>query len=407
MNQNIHKPTPFRTIMKIAIPVVIIAAGGVALAYFKNTGPRIKRERPKPRVAVVEVLSARRGQATPTIQAMGTVMASREVTLRARVSGEIQALSDEFAPGGHIAQGETVLELDPADYEVAVQKAKSALEKAQADLAIEQGNQTIAREELRLLSETPSDMVNETDLLLRKPQLRQARATVSSAQAELRQARLNLNRTSVRAPFNALVVQRNVNLGSQVNTQDTLATLVSTDEYWVEAMVPLDRLTALDLNCPARVHSPAGGGTWQGRVIRVTGKLSDQSRMATVIVAIADPLGIGNQSGRPPLILADYVHVEIEGRPLASVIKMPRTALRDGNTVWVYRDGKLEIRTVQPAWKQNSQVYIRDGLSPGDPVIISDLTAPVNGMQLALSGEKDAKQLAMSEAQGGDDAISN
>lgn len=389
MSTTDKKQTAVRISMKIVIPLLLIALGGAAMAYFKNTAPKVKRMRPKPPVTAVDVMPVVKTDAPAIIKAMGTVVPSREITLRARISGEVQSLSQQFTPGGYVAKGEALVTLDPSDYEVALQKAKSSLEKAEADLSIEKGSQTIAREELRLLSETAGDTVTETDLLLRKPQLQQARAAVTSARAELRQTQLNLERTVVKAPFNALVVERNVNLGSHVSTQDSLATLVSTDEYWIEAVVPVDRLSALDFNrkggAQVAITSQAGNGEWQGTLVRTTGKLSDKSRMATVIIAVPDPLGIHGAGDHSPLILDDYVSVVIQGRILPSVFELPRSSLRDGNTVWIYNDGTLTIHPVVPVWKQDDRVFIRDGLTADNLIITSDLSTPVAGMRLALS----------------------
>jgi RND family efflux transporter MFP subunit len=281
-----------------------------------------------------------------------------------------------------------ILKIDPSDYQIEVQKAESALARAQADLAIEQGSQAIAREELRLLSATSKEVIAMTDLALRKPQLDQAKAAVSSAEADLHRARLDLSRAVVRAPFNALVVHQNVNLGSHINTQETLATIVSTDEYWIEAVVPLDRLAVLNINRtnrpPALVRSQAGYGHWQGHVLRATGKLSEKSRMAKVIIAIPDPIGLDSGNTSPQLMLDDYVSVEMMGRELTSVIDLPRLALRDSDTVWVFHDGSLEIRTVTLAWKQDDRVLIDTGLVSGEKVVVSDLATPVQGMRLKV-----------------------
>jgi len=282
--------------MKITISIVFIASGCAAWAYFHSTEPRIKRIPPDLSAAIVDILIVQAADAQAVITAMGTVTASREIILRARVSGEVQALSPQFVPGGHFAKGSEILKLDPSDYQVELRKAESALEKARAALTIEQGNQAIAREELRLFAEISKDALQATDLALRKPHLKQAQAVVSSVESDVCMARLNLNRTVIHVPFNALLTRRNVNIGSYVSTQDSLATLVGTDEYWVEALVPLDRLAVLDMNrkesIPAVIYSPAGANEWHGRVLHVTGKVSETSRMATVIITVSDPLGL-------------------------------------------------------------------------------------------------------------------
>lgn len=392
----VQKNTPFiAKVAKFAIPMMLIVAGGVAFAYFKATAPTIERVPPQRSAAVVQVMPVAESETRTVVTAMGTVVPSREVTLKSRVSGEIRSVANQFVPGGRIAKGEVLLSLDPSDIEVEVSKAESALAEARAALAIEQGSQTIAREEIRLLSEMSADGVAETDLALRKPQLQQAQAAVASAEADLRKARLDLERTVVRAPFNALIIDRSVNVGTYVSAQDTLATLVGTDEFWVEAVVPLDQLSLIDLHheggCPAQIQSQSGGGgRWQGRVVRIAGKLNETSRMATVIVAVAEPLEPLNDSVAARLMIDDYVFVEIAGRSLTNVIELPRSALQDGNTVWVFGDNRLDIRSVSLAWKNADTVFIQSGLSPGEQVVVSELSSPVQGMALKIMDTEPA-----------------
>jgi RND family efflux transporter MFP subunit len=267
------------------------------------------------------------------------------------------------------------------------------LNKALSDLAIEQGSQLIAQAELKLINEVSKEALTATDLALRKPQLVQANALVESARADLEKARLNLSRTRVRVPFNALILEKQVDSGSLVTAQGTLATLVDVDVYRVEAVVPPDRLVAIRFNettgSEAVIHSQYSQQTWQGKVARTTGKMTDKSRMAGVIILVVDPLGLKGKTKKSPLLLADQVDVRIMGPRLENVFSLPRSLLRDGNTVWVYRSGVLEIRSVGLAWKEDGVVYVNTGLRPGDAVITSDLPAPVNGMALQqASGDR-------------------
>ncbi len=373
-------------VFKIIIPLVAIVAGGAAWSYFKTTAPVMKRSAPQRHVSVVEVQTAGQRNARSVISAMGTVAASREVTLKAQVSGVVLSVNDQFVPGGLMAKGTVLLALDPSDYEVEVKKAQSALANARAAQVIEQGSQNIAREELRLLSEISSETVTHTDLALRKPQLLQAQADVTSAEADLRQAMLNLSRTEIQAPFNAMIIERNVNVGAYVGSQESLVTLVGTDEFWIKAMVSLDRLAFIDLDypggCPVSIRSQAGKGHWEGRVIHVSGKLNDTSRMATVIVAVTDPLGKTETGAGPRLMIDDYVFAEITGRELANVIELPRAALKDDNTVWINHNNALDIRKVTLAWKSPDKIYLQTGVSPGEQVVMSELSTPVQGMPL-------------------------
>lgn len=384
----IKQKSMYIKVLKAFFPLLLIVLGGVAWAYFKATAPVIERKPPARQIRNVQTETVSRTEARTAISAMGTVVPSREVTLKARISGEVMDIAPEFVPGGHISKGTGILKLDRSDYEIQFKKAESALESAKAELAIEQGSQNIAREELRLLSESSSEAIPETDLALRKPQLKQAMASVASAEAGLRQARLDLERTSVKAPFNALITDRNVNIGTYVGAGETLATIVGTDEYWVEALVSLDQLQMIDLEsadgCPAVVRSQSGNGVWEGKVLRVEGRLNETSRMATVIVAVSNPLGQPAEGRVAPLMIDDYVNIEIAGRELPDVIEIPRSSLRDRNTVWVNSDNSLDIRPVTLAWKSADKVYIAGGLTNGEQVVVSDLSAPVQGMALRV-----------------------
>ena len=385
-------------VAKALIPLSLIIAGGVAWSYFKTTAPVMQRATPQRKVAVVDVQTASLGDARTVVSAMGTVVAAREVTLKAQVAGVVQSTSRAYVPGGQIAKGAELLALDPTDYQVAVKKAQSALADARAALAIEQGSQNIAREELRLLTEMSADTVAQTDLALRKPQLQQARASVDSAEADLRQAMLDLNRTVVRSPFNAMIVERSVDVGTYVGAQESLATLVGTDEFWVEAVVSLDQLALIDLDypggCPAVIRSQAGGGQWTGHVIQVAGKLNETSRMATVIIAVKDPLARTQASSASRLMIDDYVYADITGRELTDVIELPRAALQDNDTVWINQDNQLDIRPVSLAWKSDTMVYLNSGVTAGEKVVMSGLATPVQGMPLKTADDETGSSTA-------------
>jgi len=403
MGSGSQKTSILGKLFRALVPILLIAAGGVAWAYFQSTAPRIERQAPVKQATVVEVMTVKTGDSQPLIKAMGTVVPSREITLRSRISGEIQQISPHFVPGGLIRKGEMILRLDADDYRVNLQKAESALAKANGNLALEQGNQTIAREEMRLLSEASGEDIQVTDLAMRKPQLMQAQADVASAEADLLKARLDLSRASIQAPFNCLVATRHVDLGSHINSQDSLATLVGVDEYWVEAVVPMDRLSLLDLKhgdqYRVRVRSQSGG-QWTGHVLTTTGRLSEESRMVTLIARVSDPLGVRSGRKSPQMILNDYVSVEIKGDTLSTVVDLSRDVLRDNQTVWVHKNGRLEIRPVGVAWKQDDRVFVSEGLRSGEQLVVSNLSTAIDGMRVRIVGAESPHKTGKGTASG-------
>ena len=382
-----------RLLIKIFLPVCLILAGIAGWSYFKSKEPKMKRRSPKTQAVAVETISMKPGHYQSLVHAMGTVMPDREIILKSKVSGEVVSVSPKFVQGGMMKKGEMLLKLEDSDYKIEIQKAKSALDTALSYLAIEKGSQMIAKEELKLINEASREEVKATGLALRKPQLVQAKAAVDNARADLEKAQLSLSRTKVIVPFNALVLEKQVNIGSLVMIQGTLATLVGVDTYKVEVQVPPDRLAALRIGeatgSKVIIHSQYSNQTWQGKVVRTTGKMSDKSRMAGVIILVPDPLGLKSPGRRAQLLLDDYVDVQIMGEILENVFSLPRAILRDGNTVWVYHSGVLEIKEVGLAWKEDGRVFVKSGINTGDAVITSDLPAPVNGMALqSASGDR-------------------
>jgi len=382
--------------LKTAFITVLIVLVGVALVWFIfKTEPTATRGGAARETAMlVDVQTVRRGQYSPTVQVMGEVMPAREVTLNARVSGRVVQQAEAFTPGRLVASGQELMRVEPADYQIALEQRRSELQKALADLELEQGQQAVARQEFELLGE---DIPVENEaLILRKPQLQQARATVAAARAAVRQAELNLARTHIQSPFPAQVLAREVTLGSEISTGEALGRLVATDEYWVEATVPLSQLrwlTFRDESQPATAvtlyqDSWEDGQQRDGRLQQLVGELDSNARMARVLIAVEDPLGLDEAQGSPGLILGSILKVKIEGRPLENVVRLDRDLIRRNNTVWVMEDRTLAVRKVDVAFMDENFAYIRDGLADGDQVITNDLASVVDGAKLRLEGEQ-------------------
>lgn len=378
----------FPFFIRFILPFLLLVLGLAIFLYFKASTPHVKRGRPTKKAStLVKVITAEQVNATPTIKAMGTVVPSRKIKLSPRVSGQIVEVSDDFVPGGVVRKGQKIIHLDPSDYEIALKEKKSAVDKAEADLNLEKGNQQAAKEELSMFQKSTSIKGKDWTLALRKPQLNKAKAELDRARADLEQARLDLSRTIIKAPFNALILDRQVNLGSEVSRGQELATLVGTDTYWVEARLPIDRLSLLrfgpQIGAPVDIISQTGKGQWSGQAIRITGRVDETALMAVIIIAVEDPLGLeGEKTPRSNLLINDYVQANFQGRLLKEVVQVPRKALRNPGTIWLVKDGKLDMRQVSLVWKNSQSAFISSGLKEGEEVIVSDISTPVQGMVL-------------------------
>jgi RND family efflux transporter MFP subunit len=372
--------------------LAVLAAAAAAVAWFLSSQPGAERAagQRQETAVLVETAQVSRETHSAVIEAWGEVVPADRVDVTPRVSGEVVEVSAKLEPGGRVRKGDVLVELDKSDYRIALARARTQLEKAQADLKIERGNQKVAETEAELLNEELS--AQERELVLRQPQLDSAQADVAAARADVEEARLNLDRTTVRAPFDAVVRETMVEPGSQVSAGQAVAELIGTDRYHVELAVPAAKLTYITAaeNVPgngSRVvfDNPTvwGRETRTGEVVRVRPGLSEQGRMARLLVAVEQPL-----DRQPRLLVGAYLRGRIQGRSLGEVVALDRAYLRPDDSVWVMGpQDRLEIRAVDVAYRGPERVYVSVGLSDGDRVVTSDLSTPTNGMKLRTRGD--------------------
>ncbi len=368
-----------------------IALAAMGIIYLINaTEPTAQKSgATRKSAALVEVIYPKRGDYRPDIKALGTVEPAREIQLSPRVSGQIISMAEGFIPGGFVKEGEMLLEVDPADYRTNLAMRQSELHQAQAELEQEVGQQRAAQQEFALLG----DEIEEANraLILREPQIRSAEARVEAAQAELDMANLDLSRTRLHAPFDAQILSRSVNLGSQVSPGNPMARLVGIDEYWIIASMPQVDLQWVQLPMAGERGAPVEitqEGAWgegvsrKGEVKRLIGALDNETRLARLLITIEDPLA--RQTKGPTLLLGTIVEAHIAARLLEDVFRLERVYLRRNDTVWIYNEGKLKIREVNVVFRDLHYVYIRDGFEEGEAVVTTNLATIAEGILLRI-----------------------
>lgn len=392
--QRLKNPSP-RTLniaVKAVLVVLILVVGYLLSEWIKSSAPTAKLRPPEVAAPYVETDTLTVTTKPVEIEVMGTVIPKTKVDLKSRVSGQIIAVNTEYIEGGIILQNTDIVRIDPKDYELAVLTQKAKVADAQYNFRLEEGQQVVARNEWELLKNSGAfQKVTSTDLALRKPHLEKAKADLAAARAELDQAELDLFRTKLTLPFNALVLSRNADLGSQIGTQETVATLADVSAYYVQASLSADKLRWLkfsahadDRGSPATVYY-ADGQTIQGHVVKVLGDLEENGRMARVLVEIPDPLGLtAAQRNQTPLLLGSYVRVTLHGLEAADIIAINRNYLRDNEKVWLYSEGRLRIVPVDVLWRGRNEVYLTNTELKDARLVTTNLPAPIHGMALRL-----------------------
>jgi RND family efflux transporter MFP subunit len=380
-----------KVLTRVVLPLMILMAAAATAGVMVLLAPDAERAAPPPRFALVETMTASPDTFRARVLGNGVVRSAKEVSIAPEVSGRVVWMSEKVRPGGRLAKGETLLRIDSRDYTLAERQEGARLRQTEVELQLELGRSGVARKEWQLLGDGRAD--DEAALALRAPQLALAEDNVTAAESGLARARLALERTSIRAPFNAMVVTEQVDEGQLVGPTSPVARLVGTDRFWVSVSVPVDRLPLLDLpsdgsdaNSPATVRQELGDGNTilrEATLVGLEGQLDPATRTATLLLAIEHPM---DQPGLP-LLPGAYVEATVQGKQLSGATVLPRSALYGGDHVWTVVDEALHRSPVTVSWSDATEVVVTEGLSDGDIVVTSPLGLPVDGMPVKLVGE--------------------
>jgi RND family efflux transporter MFP subunit len=323
----------------------------------------------------------------------------REIQLVPQVNGKVVSMSPVLVDGGEFKKGDVLLRIDPLDYQLAVTLAKARVKDSESRLRVAEEEAAAAKEEWRLLYQDKREKVEDPPALVAKePQLAAAKAKLAADLADLQKAKLNLERTELKAPFNGRISSESVDIGQYVSSAKPLATLFSTEA--AEIVVPFEDEFLFWFHVPGFTPGNGNGSavtvrariagrelTWKGKVMRAEGELDQRTRMVPVVVRVDKPY-----ASKPPLVAGLFVTVEIQGRTLENAAVIPRVALRDNDTVWVVDDsGLLKFRRVDVARLEADHAILRSGLEDQEMVVVSGLKVVTDGMKVRVKvAEKES-----------------
>ena len=374
----------------IALPVLVIfggIAGFVAMGALKPQ-PEEKEEIVEALPVLTAVASAEPVQLT--IQTQGEVMPRSEVVLAAQIRGRVSYVSPDLLPGRHFNKGDVLVRIEPREFQLRVVQAEASVAQARTAYIREVSEAETARVDSEVLG-----LKNVSDLTLRQPQLAEAQARLASAEASLDEAKLQLSRTVIRAPFAGRVRSKDIDIGAIISPGTQLGQIYASAV--VDIPIPLSdsdlETLGLGIGFVETSHNPgpevelsatiAGAyHTWTGRITRTASDFDSATRVLFAYVEVDDPYGKSSDNGIP-LAVGLYVNAAIEGRALEGSVILPRTALRGTDEVYIARsDDTLEIRKVEVAFSDRERLVTTGGVSAGENVIISPIKGVAEGMKI-------------------------
>lgn len=407
-----------RGLLKALLPLAVIALGFAGYKYLRATRPDTPKQAQMERAFAVDTLPASRLSAQPTLTLYGNTVAGRQVDIRALVAGRVITTNDELREGGHIKAGETLLVVDPFEYEAALQEAKAqraeaaahfaeqqasleadktSLEHARAQLElarsdVERAQQLVARGNLpeRSLDDRRQIVLQRqqaTDQLANAIRVWAARITQTETLAKrldvvIARAERRLAETRLQAPFDAYVTEVGAQVGRMMSVNDKVATLI--DRSWIEVQFSLTdsqfgRIVSRDSKLEGRnvaVRWTLGGQTftYHARIARVAARIASVSGGIDVFARIIDP------SARVPLRPGAFVELSLDDVKFDNVIRVPNAALYEGDTVYAIVNSRLDPRKVEVVGTSDSDLLVRGSFGDGEEIVATRLSTPGKGV---------------------------
>lgn len=364
---------------KIALPILVLIIGFGAMKAINASAEKEENKEAVDTRPTVKIENIQSADYQVMITSFGEVTPLESTILSAQVAGEVTDWNENFVAGGLVLRGETLFNIEKDTYEAALLQAEANLSSAQALLIEEQARANVAKQEAKNL---PNNTVS--DLYLRKPQLLSAEAALKSAQAKLKIAQRDLDNCEVKAPYDALVISRNIGVGQYVNQGAQVAVVNNVEK--AEIIFPIAGFDNAFLpnnvaGTPTTIRTKGFDAiNREGVVARDLGVVDQATRMSQLVVRINDPYGIKN--GLAPLKYGSYVEVQFVGKTLPQVYRLPQELVTN-RTVWIVdQDNKLEPRKVDIIREEGAYFLIGKGLTNTDKIVVTLPEYPQKGMEV-------------------------
>ena len=383
---------------KLRIVASILIFAFVVISLLNAFKPEAKKRAVPETVVRVEVITAQPSDYPIVVNANGTVEAETRGDLVAQIRGEIVAVSKNFNTGGTFKKGDVFIQIDQRDYQADLSRALANLSQADAVYRQEQATSKQAKLDWQRLGNTQP----APDLVLRKPQLTAAKAQYDSSKAAADSAQLNLNRTTITAPYDGRIIDRKAVLGQYVSVGTPIAEVFATDGVEVRLPISQDEFSQLGLDSftansdaanpfTVSITSTVGNRSqqWDAEITRTDSTFDINTRQIDVVAEVKDPFG--KASGQTALKIGQFVSARIQGRTIENVFVIPNKSIREGRYVYTVRDGKLAKQSISILWQDDQNSLIGDGLNNGELVVTTSLNSTLAGANAKLGVNTSAQ----------------
>jgi len=396
MQNGLERAGRFRLSGKLAAIAALVLAGclWIAVAHRGDAKPTslVADVPPAIELAAADVATVNLMALSRSLPVSGSLSPLVQTTVKSKVAGEVLTLT--VREGQEVKQGEVLARIETRYIKATLDTQVATLQKARADLALAKLNRDNSDAMLKehFISQNAYDSAAsayEADL-----------ATMKAAEAQVALAQLSLDDAVVRAPISGTVVSRLVQPGERVDIDGSIVALVDLSQMEFQALAPASEIPGVKVGQISHFKvSGFGDRIFDGRVERINPMTEQGSRSITVYLSVPNPDGAlkGGMFGQGTLVMD-------KNAPAPTI---PAAAVRSEAGlpfVLVFAEGKLYKRPITPGLtsEDGGSVEVRDGLKPGEQVLLAKLDDFKDGapavLKSAAAAPKDAATTAAAAA---------
>ena len=414
----------FKTIrVFLVLTVAVVVAATLVIMR-----PKAERQVPPQKGRLVETFPAKAKDIQLVVESFGTVAPRESLKLVAQVRGPVVAVSPKFKEGAFVKKGTRLIQIDPRTYRLEVTRRKVQIKQSEAELKrlrqevvnlrsrikIAKSDVALAKNEyLRLkklidrkvIAQSQLDKADqaylaslerlqalENQMALIGPQKEQLIAARDMANVMFQQANLDLERSSIEAPYDGWVLDKSIEVGQHVNIGQQLGSIYKAGQLDIEVNIPTREFKWLPAGMgekspvAAEVIFKNSGDqqVWQGHVARVKARMDQKTRTLPVVIEVDDTLAGDASDGRFRLRPGMFVTIRIKGKEVNQAYMLPRYVVYPGDFVYTMEENRLIIKEVGILRSYKDSVIINDGIKDGDQIISTPLSGAVDGMSVRL-----------------------
>jgi RND family efflux transporter MFP subunit len=369
--------------MKKFLPLYILLGAILLCTLLLQFRPKPKKIETPRLVTPVEYIIVEAKETQIIIESEGILKPKIESAFISEVSGKVTYIGENFYPGSYFEKGETLFQIDPLAYVERLKVAEFQLAQAELYLAEQKALAEQAKADWEKL-----DFGQANDLVLRKPQLKQAVAQLESAKASVDSAKDNLEDTVFKAPYSGFLLSRSIDLGTVANGNSPSPVAQAYAVGSAEVRLPINEaekqllgFQGANSNKVRFYHASTKALLAEGSIERIEATLNSNNRLLYCVGEITDAFSNEKTLFESALQRSQFLLAEIEGQVLKSAFTIPNLALRNNTYVYVINEeNQLVQKKVTVAHKNKDTVIISGGLESIEKIAINPIPYFVENM---------------------------